>query len=939
NSVVYFTLTEPGEAGNEVWTTNGSSGGSVRLTSLADPSAQVGVFHLDGDRAFFSVNDASFGQELFTSDATPGGTRAVTVFGYHQPFSDGEARIEIVGGKAYFIATDGVAANRLWSAGSRPEELRSWVENVAFDYSQGFLALAGGSVFVPTVDDQGGTHLFVSNGTDAGTHEVSTGCVDPCYLYPSALASTSTTFYFTGNHPGAPSATLYATRPPFTSAEPLYDALREGPLFDSATSRSAAVVGEMVYFAASQGSGSGEPWLTAGTPATTTMIRRLAIRESSSDPKRLRASAEGALAFTADFQYPDRVWLRPTAASALEPAGGDYDICYYGSDVYPATGGFIFRDCDSNFWFVASSGGSATRLTELHSPNSDPSIGNGQVVGFVRWSGTAYEVWRLGGSPPQAVLTQTITADLGYWSFHVAGTNFIIDRETDSGHQMYSLGEDLTAFEPLAPAFADLSDYLGSGELGRAFFGATDLENRTAVWTTDGTSLGTQRLFPSTGYAAPLDAVRLADGWAVLAQVADGERYEMQVWRTDGTAAGSSLLAAIAQTADVSGSRLVALGERLLITRRTDSEVFELLSFPLAGGEPDSLLPEGVSISRRGAEIIAAGSRAFLTACDTPHGCELWVSSGTAESTRLAHDILPGGQSSSPYDFLAVGDEVVFVADDGLHGIEPWHVPAGASDDCSGRPEALCLDGGRFLVKAHFKAPGDRLGDGQELPLRADTGAFWFFTPSNVELVAKLVDGGGFNGHEWVFYGALSNIEYAIDVSDAVTGEAQRYFNPAGRFASTGDILAFPTREPAGGRFPDENLSLAVRASQPASSAPGAGTGVCVSSETRFCILGGRFAVEAVWRDFQGHTGVARAASLTDDTGYFWFFDDDNIEIVVKAVDGAAYNGHFWIYYGALSNVEYTFTVTDTATGAVRPYRNPLGRFASSGDIQAFPAN
>ncbi|MEO7974792.1 MAG: hypothetical protein ABIU84_14520, partial [Thermoanaerobaculia bacterium] len=160
NSVVYFTLTEPGEAGNEVWTTNGSSGGSVRLTALADPSAQVGIFHLDGDRAFFSVNDASFGQELFASDATPAGTRAVTAFGYHLPFSDGEARIEIVGGKAYFIATDGVAANRLWSAGSRPEELRSWVENVAFDYSQGFLAAAGGSVFVPTADDQGGTHLF-----------------------------------------------------------------------------------------------------------------------------------------------------------------------------------------------------------------------------------------------------------------------------------------------------------------------------------------------------------------------------------------------------------------------------------------------------------------------------------------------------------------------------------------------------------------------------------------------------------------------------------------------------------------------------------------------------------------------------------------------------------------------------------------------------------
>ena len=47
-------------------------------------------------------------------------------------------------------------------------------------------------------------------------------------------------------------------------------------------------------------------------------------------------------------------------------------------------------------------------------------------------------------------------------------------------------------------------------------------------------------------------------------------------------------------------------------------------------------------------------------------------------------------------------------------------------------------------------------------------------------------------------------------------------------------------------------------------------------------------------------------------------------------------NGKFWVFYGALSNVEYTLRVTDTATGKVKTYTNPAGRFASAGDSDAF---
>ena len=53
-------------------------------------------------------------------------------------------------------------------------------------------------------------------------------------------------------------------------------------------------------------------------------------------------------------------------------------------------------------------------------------------------------------------------------------------------------------------------------------------------------------------------------------------------------------------------------------------------------------------------------------------------------------------------------------------------------------------------------------------------------------------------------------------------------------------------------------------------------------------------------------------------------------------LDARALNGKFWVFYGALSNVEYTIRVTDTETGQVKTYTNPNGTFASVGDTDAF---
>jgi hypothetical protein len=106
------------------------------------------------------------------------------------------------------------------------------------------------------------------------------------------------------------------------------------------------------------------------------------------------------------------------------------------------------------------------------------------------------------------------------------------------------------------------------------------------------------------------------------------------------------------------------------------------------------------------------------------------------------------------------------------------------------------------------------------------------------------------------------------------------------------------------------------------SATGGGGSSVCVPSDTRLCLNGGRFQVEAQYTA-NGVTGDGHTGPLTADTGYFWFFSDTNVEVVIKVLDACALNHRFWVYAGGLTDVKVHLTVTDTLTGAVKVYDNP----------------
>ena len=114
-------------------------------------------------------------------------------------------------------------------------------------------------------------------------------------------------------------------------------------------------------------------------------------------------------------------------------------------------------------------------------------------------------------------------------------------------------------------------------------------------------------------------------------------------------------------------------------------------------------------------------------------------------------------------------------------------------------------------------------------------------------------------------------------------------------------------------------------------------TAQCINGGPVLCLNQNRFRVQATWATATS-VNAAKASRLTDESGFFAFFDPSNVELTVKVLNGCGLGGHYWVFLSGLTNVGVTVTVTDTKTGAVKTYNNPLNRtFVPVLDTNAFP--
>ncbi len=108
--------------------------------------------------------------------------------------------------------------------------------------------------------------------------------------------------------------------------------------------------------------------------------------------------------------------------------------------------------------------------------------------------------------------------------------------------------------------------------------------------------------------------------------------------------------------------------------------------------------------------------------------------------------------------------------------------------------DSLCLNNDRFKVRSHFLTSAAQTGSAGVFKLTDDTGYLYFFNPSNVEAVVKVLNACSLNNRYWVFAGGLTDVRTVITVTDTQRNAVRTYINPQGTaFQPIQDTAAFAT--------------------------------------------------------------------------------------------------------------------------------------------------
>ncbi len=121
--------------------------------------------------------------------------------------------------------------------------------------------------------------------------------------------------------------------------------------------------------------------------------------------------------------------------------------------------------------------------------------------------------------------------------------------------------------------------------------------------------------------------------------------------------------------------------------------------------------------------------------------------------------------------------------------------PAGS---CSSDAQTLCLLHSRYQVRVRWWTGDGESGAGSVVHAGTDeSGLFWFFAPSNWEVLVKVLDGSAENGHVWVYGASTTDVGYVVSVTDTLTAAVKEYRNEPGHVApAITDMGAFPDKAP-----------------------------------------------------------------------------------------------------------------------------------------------
>lgn len=182
------------------------------------------------------------------------------------------------------------------------------------------------------------------------------------------------------------------------------------------------------------------------------------------------------------------------------------------------------------------------------------------------------------------------------------------------------------------------------------------------LWRTDGTRAGTGRVSAKASVAGLSPEPPLVVCGGVLYFCGSDAAHGFELWRSDGTDAGTWLVKDISSGADSSTPRdFVMIGGTLFFTAQTPSEGRQL--WKSDGTAAGTVMLGGtmpLSANAAPGNLAVAGATLFFTQTDPQLGTELWKSDGTAAGTVMVKDLNPGSGSSSPVFLSGAGGKLFF---------------------------------------------------------------------------------------------------------------------------------------------------------------------------------------------------------------------------------------------------------------------------------------
>jgi ELWxxDGT repeat protein/VCBS repeat-containing protein len=174
---LYFTAND-GTNGRELWTTDGTSAGTVMVTNLRTGNADA--FSTNDDlldvngTLFFTATDATNGRELWKTNGTAAGTVRVRDIAAGTGNGISGSELVNVNGVVYFAANDGLNGIELWKSDGTTAGtvLVRNIDGASTNSSPTLLTNVNGVLYFNAFDTTAGNELWRSDGTAAGTVRV-----------------------------------------------------------------------------------------------------------------------------------------------------------------------------------------------------------------------------------------------------------------------------------------------------------------------------------------------------------------------------------------------------------------------------------------------------------------------------------------------------------------------------------------------------------------------------------------------------------------------------------------------------------------------------------------------------------------------------------------------------------------------------------------------